>query len=214
LVPLSRNWAAERGRPIDRYYIERFLAEHRRDIRGAVLEVGGSGYTRRFGGWPHGGAVSSSDVLTPDGWLEETTVVADLAHAPQLEDDRWDCIICTQVLGFVYDVEAAIATLARVLRPNGTVLATLPAGIPLCRQDLWEEFWRFTAASARDCFEQSFPATGVAVKPCGNLLAAAAFLQGLAEQDLRAQELERHEAEFPLVITVRARLPATSVRSA
>jgi hypothetical protein len=84
------------------------------------------------------------------------------------------------------------------------VLATLPACNPLCDQDLWDDFWRFTAASARECFERSFPATGVTVEPCGNLIAAAAFIQGFAEQDLRTEELERHGAEFPLVITVRA----------
>jgi hypothetical protein len=39
LTPISSDWGFERGLPIDRYYIEQFLAEHSSDIRGHVLEI-------------------------------------------------------------------------------------------------------------------------------------------------------------------------------
>src|SRR5437773_2644889 len=48
-APLSSIWGHDRGRPIDRFYIERFLDEHRRDIRGRVLEIRDNAYTRCFG---------------------------------------------------------------------------------------------------------------------------------------------------------------------
>ena len=32
-TPLSERHGYDRGTPVDRYYIERFLEEHRRDIR-------------------------------------------------------------------------------------------------------------------------------------------------------------------------------------
>jgi hypothetical protein len=47
-APISRVFGVDRGTPIDRYYIERFLAQEARSIRGAVLEVGDDVYTRRF----------------------------------------------------------------------------------------------------------------------------------------------------------------------
>ena len=37
--PLSNDFGYDRGTPVDRYYIERFLAQHRSDVRGRVLEV-------------------------------------------------------------------------------------------------------------------------------------------------------------------------------
>ena len=40
LIPISRLWGFDRGLPIDRFYIERFLSRHHQDIRGNVLEVG------------------------------------------------------------------------------------------------------------------------------------------------------------------------------
>ena len=59
LNPISTMFGYDRGRPIDRYYIENFLAYHADDIRGRVLEIGDDSYTRQFGG----GRVEVSDVL-------------------------------------------------------------------------------------------------------------------------------------------------------
>ncbi|HEY8583155.1 MAG TPA: hypothetical protein VIL49_09400, partial [Capillimicrobium sp.] len=39
-TPLSEAGGYDRGRPVDRVYIERFLDAHRADVRGTVLEVG------------------------------------------------------------------------------------------------------------------------------------------------------------------------------
>ena len=57
--PISRDFGFERGTPIDRYYIERFLERHASEIVGRVLEIGGNDYTRRFGG----ARVTRSDIL-------------------------------------------------------------------------------------------------------------------------------------------------------
>jgi hypothetical protein len=48
--PASRTFGFDRGKPIDRWYIERFLARHERDVRGRVLEVAESTYTEWYGG--------------------------------------------------------------------------------------------------------------------------------------------------------------------
>ena len=42
MKPLSRGYGWDRGTPIDRHYIERFLASHAGDIRGRVLEIAAS----------------------------------------------------------------------------------------------------------------------------------------------------------------------------
>src|SRR5262245_54268962 len=44
LSPVSRTFGFDRGLPIDRYYIESFLAEHALDIRGRTLEVADNAY--------------------------------------------------------------------------------------------------------------------------------------------------------------------------
>ncbi len=45
-----REFGYDRGLPIDRYYIERFLANNASDIRGHVMEIADNIYMRRFGG--------------------------------------------------------------------------------------------------------------------------------------------------------------------
>src|ERR1044071_8394248 len=50
LTPVSQIFGAERGRCVDRYYIENFLDRHAADIHGRVLEVANNSYTTRFGG--------------------------------------------------------------------------------------------------------------------------------------------------------------------
>src|SRR5262245_40963976 len=48
-TPLSDHWGMERGTPIDRHYIARFLDAHRDDIHGHVLEIKDRGYVDMFG---------------------------------------------------------------------------------------------------------------------------------------------------------------------
>ena len=70
-TPVSRNWGLERGRPVDRHYIEGFLADHAADVQGAVLEVLDAGLTTRFGGEK----VHRSDVLDIDPGNERVKAV-------------------------------------------------------------------------------------------------------------------------------------------
>ncbi|MFK7943545.1 MAG: glycosyltransferase family A protein, partial [Paracoccaceae bacterium] len=58
-TPIDENFGYSRGKPLDRYYIERFLQENAGDIRNRVLEIGDSAYTRQFGGH----RVTQADVL-------------------------------------------------------------------------------------------------------------------------------------------------------
>ena len=57
--PVSRAWGYDRGTPVDRYYIEKFLEQHSIDVQGCVLEIGDNFYTLRYGGT----RVEKSEVL-------------------------------------------------------------------------------------------------------------------------------------------------------
>ena len=99
-TPLSPFWGLDRGKPLDRHYIESFLDRHRLDIRGHVLEVKDPGYTQRFGD----DRVTASDVLDVDPTNDRATIVADLTQASQMPANRFDCLILTQVLPLIYDL--------------------------------------------------------------------------------------------------------------
>lgn len=203
LTPVSRRFGWDRGGlPVDRYYIERFLQQHASDISGHVLEVRDDAYTRRFGG----SKVTRADVLHPTTDNEKATIVADLTSADDVPSDTFDCIVLTQVLPFIPDVQAALRTLHRILRPGGVVLATVPGISQIVRYDMdrWGDYWRFTTLSARRVFECGFPDGDVRVEAHGNVLAAMSFLQGLSTRDLRPEELDYRDPDYEVLITVRA----------
>lgn len=205
LRPLSRNFGWDRGGlPVDRFYIEAFLTRHVQDVTGRVLEVRDDAYTQRFGG----DRVERSDVLHPVPGNPAATIVADLADADAsaLPTDAFDCVILTQVLPFIADVGAALRTVNRILRPGGVVLATVPGISQIVRRDMdaWGDYWRFTSLSARRLFEEAFPAGSVEVEAHGNVLAATAFLHGIASTELDAEELHHFDPDYEVLITVRA----------
>ncbi len=172
--------------------MEDFLARHggpSGDIRGHVLEVGDDSYTRAFGapGTDGRGGVNKVDILHVDRSNPRATVVADLASSEGLESNVFDCVICTQTLFYIYDVRAAVATLARILKPGGVVLATVPGISRIC-PPAEHDCWRFTSASVKRLFEDAF-ANDVSVQAYGNVLSAVAYLHGLATRELKEAEL-------------------------
>ena len=198
--PLSDEWGYDRGTPIDRWYIEAFLAEHRGDIRGRVLEVRTSGYTDRFGD-----GVERRDVLDLNPRNPSATVTADLSAADAVASDQFDCFILTQTLQFIYDVQGAVAHTHRILRPGGVALVTVPSVSRVApRGGLTNEYWRFTAASCAALFGPVFGADQVRITSYGNVSTGIAFLAGMAREELSARQLARHDEYFPLLLAVRA----------
>ena len=207
--PLSNTWGFDRGTPVDRYYIERFLAEHRQDIRGRALEVKNRTYLDRFGS-----GVERCDVLDVDGGNSQATLIADLAGSDELPSDVFDCFVLTQTLQFIFNMRAAVANTYRLLRPGGVVLVTVPSISRLApRYGLEGDYWRFTPASCRTLFAEHFGAEQVTVRSHGNVLTAIAFLTGMACEELTRRELDAHDEYFPLIVSVRAVKPDSASRA-
>ncbi len=201
-TPISSNWGFERGQPVDRYYIEGFLARAAADIHGRVLEIEDNVYTRRYGG----DRVTTSDVLHVLEGNPRATIVGDLTSAEHIPSDTFDCIVLTQVLQLIYDTRAALRTLHRILKPGGVLLATFP-GLSRISHEEWEGswYWQFTSASSRRLLAEAFPGGDVRVEIHGNVLTTTAFLYGMATPELTPAELDAHDPDFEMVIAVRAR---------
>jgi GT2 family glycosyltransferase len=208
VTPLSRKFGYDRGLPIDRYYIENFLSRFADDIGGRVLEIGDDSYTRRFGG----DRVVIRDVFHVQEGNPLATFVGDLTNAPQIPSDIFDCFILTQTLHLIYDVRAALQTIYRILKPGGIVLATFP-GISQISGDQWggQWYWSFTKQSAQKLLGEVFPADHIMVETHGNVLAAGAFLYGLATRELLQEELDYHDPDYEVIIAVRAVKPGGTI---
>jgi SAM-dependent methyltransferase len=201
LTPVSRNFGWERGGPIDRYYIEDFLARHAGRIRGRVLEIQDASYTQRFGGE----RVSTSDVLDVTEDNQQATIHADLTRADHVPSDTFDCIILTQTLHVIYDVHSVTQPLYRILKPGGVLLATFPGISQVDWTDHW--YWSLSGRAAWRLFEEAFPAGNVAVETHGNALVATAFLHGLGAAELRREELDFRDPDCEFLIAIKAEKP-------
>lgn len=203
LTPISKNFGFDRGQPIDRYYIERFLSRYAADIQGRVLEIGDPRYTRQFGG----DRVTRSDVLHVNLRKPDVTIIGDLTKGDHIPSSAFDCLILTQTLQVIYELKAALITCHRILKPGGVLLATFPGLSRIARPsfgETWEDTWRFTRSGAERLFREVFPNENVRVEAFGNVMAAIACLHGLAAEELRPAELEAYDADFEVLLAVRA----------
>lgn len=197
LRPLSHNFGSNRGEPVDRYYIEKFLSENSGMIKGVCLEVENSHYCKKFG------TAFKCDVLDINQNNQNATVVSDLRNMAKTPDNTYDCLILTQIFQFIDDCEAAIKECHRILKPNGILLATLPTMSRIDgRAGIKGDYWRFTQASTKYLFGKYF--NDLEVKSWGNVLSGTAFWVGMAQEELSQNKLDYNDQDFPIIISVKA----------
>lgn len=204
VTPVSAKFGLDRGRAIDRYYIEGFLSDSAEHICGRCLELGDAFYTNSLGGI----RVTQADVLHVVAGNPEATIIADLTDAPHVPSDAFDCIIFTQTLQMIVDMGAALDTLHRILKPGGVLLLTTSGiskvGRRLGRDD-WGEYWRLTAQGVELLASRHFPGAAVEVISYGNVLSAVAYLEGLALEELDPVELDYVDPDYEVIVAARIR---------
>ena len=199
--PWRPAWGLHRGKPIDRYYIEKFLATHQASICGTVLEVDDNRYTLQFGG----NRITRSEVIDIKGGKPAHTIVDDLTICASIADDTFDCIICTQVLQLIFDYQAAVRTMHRILKPGGVLLATFPGIAQLCPPNLAEaDYWRFSPQSSALIFGEAFGSNCLEVSSYGNVLTAVALLHGLVVPELTEAEFDYTDPLYDVIVGVKA----------
>jgi SAM-dependent methyltransferase len=199
LEPLSDHFGLDRGEPLDRYYIEAFLAEQREVIRGSVLEVQDDAYTKAYGA----DRVSMSAVVDIDVANQRATFIADLSEPASVPEDAYDCIILTQTLHLIRRPERCVENCYRGLRSGGTLLATAPSLSRVSPTYPDADFWRFTPAGIRELFERRWPDT-FSVHAFGNLRICIGFLVGQVVAEVPATVLDFRDPRFPLTVAVTA----------
>jgi hypothetical protein len=200
-TPVSRDFGWDRGKPIDRFFIEDFLGRNADAVVGRVLEVGNDAYSKLFGGQ----RVTHQDVLHVKSDAPGATIVGDLSVVGVLPDQRFDCIILTQTLHLIYDMRAAIDQLHAALRPGGVLLLTTPGITPVDRgewADCW--FWSLTPAALSGLLASRFDAAAIAIEAYGNIFAATAFLQGVSCEDINIRQLVPYDKAYPVLVAARA----------
>lgn len=198
--PFSTYFGFDRGTPIDRYYLDRFLASHRDLIRGDVLEIQMKSYATRYGS--DLGQVDSVDVSPQFN----ATYTCDLAASGNvIPSASYDCFLLPNTLSYLRDLDGCLRHALRVVRPGGAVLATTAV---LGQVDAGKgDVWRMSADGWRIAVDRVWPDCDVAITSYGNCLAATAAVLGLAVEELTPAELDVCDPRFPVLVGIRCRKP-------
>lgn len=186
VTPVSEVFGIDRGTPLDRVFINRFIEANRHLINGDCLEVEDTVYTKKFGRRGH-----VAHALKFSGGSDINTVVADLSKPDTVPQARFDTFICTQTLNFIFDLDAVAESIHRLLKPGGHALISVAGISQISRYDYdrWGDYWRFTDQSLRKLLSKYFGENECKVVAYGNVATSCLFLQGVALEDIADPKL-------------------------
>lgn len=198
IYPASRKFGMERGKPIDRVYIERFLNAQRKYIRGNVLEIGDNFYTLKFGAE----AVMNSYVLHVEGGVDAHK--GNLENGEGIPEEKFDVAIITQTLMFIYDIKSAAQNIHKLLKRHGTALITVSGISQISRYDAerWGSYYSFHEDAVRKLFAPIFGKNNLKIYSYGNVKTAVAMLYGLCYEDLQEDDFEINDKDYPVIIAL------------
>ncbi len=198
-IPISKQFATERGTPVDRYYIEQFLKEHNELIKGDVLEIEDSTYTKMFGKKERLNHVLVMDVSAD---TEKITFNANLETGEGIRRQVADCFICTQTLMYIFDIKEAAKNIGRLLKTGGYALITC-SGLSQNSRRCMDNYgccFNFNAAVFEKMFEDEDSLSVVETGSYGNVKTVLAHLAGLCQEDLKKEDFEPNDIYYPLIV--------------
>ena len=201
-APFARDWGCIRGIALDRPYIDQFIRTHAGDVRGRILEIKEPEYASQYAR-----PGSKIDILDIDPSNTKADIIDDLQSCASIADDTYDCVILTQVLQLIPDYEAAIAQVARILRPGGVLLLTAPGITQTICTNEGDFLWAFFKPGFKRLLSPHFDARRLLVGSHGNAGIAASFLMGLTVADVPPELFAYEDREYPIVVTARAVKP-------
>lgn len=197
--PASRKFGLERGSSVDRYYVERFLEKNKGLIHGDCLEIAENTYTVKYGG----DSVKNSYILHVKGW-GENAIKGNFETGEGIEENRYDCAVITQTIMYTFDLQSAAGNIHKMLKKGGSALITAAGIAQVSRYDadIWGSYYGFHEDAMRKLFEPLFGRENVRVRTYGNVKTAIALLYGMCQEDLKPEDFETDDRDYPVIVSV------------
>ncbi len=196
---ISNDFGFSRGMPVDRWYIHNFFLDNSTLIKGSCLEFGELTYLNKYGTALNNKVIFSySDIVLQ----KSNEISGDLTKYSQLPELMFDCIVCVNVINFIYDTNAALLGMKKMLKNDGFLILTVAGPCAhISRYDMnrWGDYWRFTDKSLRLFLNQN----GFEVQKLisfGNPQSVIAQINGYCVNDLKGNEIFSHHEDYQLVI--------------
>ncbi len=198
LAPISRQFGTERGTPVDRYYIEKFLKEHKHLVKGEVLEIEDNIYSIKYGEE----RLTRSIVMDVENSGGVIAFKGNLETGDGIRDEVADCFILTQTLMYLFDLKSAVHNIGRLLKRDGTVLVTC-SGISQNSRRCMENYgccFNFNVDGLRKIFLLEPDLEVVEAGSYGNVKTVMAHIGGLCREDLDVGDFLENDKYYPLIV--------------
>ena len=128
---VSKKFGFDRGLPIDRFYIDKYLDKNlSKSTYQNGLEVGGVQYLEKFK-VAKKTALLHPEYLISEGHGDQALVVDLNKKFKNIGDEKFDLIIATNVLTFVEEPHLALNTFQELLVPGGLLIISVSASMPI-----------------------------------------------------------------------------------
>lgn len=196
---ISNDFGFSRGMPVDRFYIKDFINKHQSIIIGDALEFGGTVYLNKH----HSNIQDCYEFHYSDSYLEkDRKIFGDISKIKTLPSSKFDTVICTNVLNFIYDVKLSLEGLHKILKRDGRVILTVAGpATHISRYDMkrWGDYWRFTDQAVLTLAKEAgFFVQDVRVY--GNPYACTAQLNGMSIEDLCIKRVQENHEDYQILI--------------
>lgn len=121
----SKLQPKNRDECFDRYFIEDFCEKNSKYIKGDVLEFAGGEtiYSKKYGNAQN---VKIMAGLAHKNIHKNADYYSDLEDKSTLPKEKFDCIVATQVIMYMENLDETLKNLKSMLKPNGQLLLTVP----------------------------------------------------------------------------------------
>lgn len=131
----------------DRYLLKKKIGQYGHVVTGRMLDIG-AGEVDRYARYFKFTERVTTDIQQGDN----VDIVASADKLP-FDDASFDSVVCTQVLEHVPYPQSVVDEMYRVLKPGGSVLATIPQTTPLHEEP--HDYYRYTKYGIQHLFERS-----------------------------------------------------------
>ena len=193
--PFCPRFGNLRGTAIDRYYLNKFVAEIRNEVKGVTLEIGGSKANRELYKFTNATSYLTMDLM--EG--ADLDVVGD-AHDPRAVDNAsLDSVVLFNVLEHCERPWVVVDNIYQWLKPRGQVFCLVPNAQRVHRYP--KDYWRILP-DAMDSLFARFPQRKLYVY--GNPLTTLAAYYGIASDELTQEELDYYNDNYPVANCIHA----------
>jgi len=144
-VPFCPQFGGFRGSPVDRYYLDQFVAEIRSEVKGVTLEIGGSKANRELYNF-----TNTTSYLAMDLQGEGLDIIGDAHDTKAVDESSLDTVVLFNVLEHCERPWVVVDNIYQWLKPRGEVFCMVPNAQRVHR--LPQDYWRILPDAMNSLF--------------------------------------------------------------